>query len=138
MEEEKTQLRVVIIDDYDMTRSLLRVILRGSQFNIVGEANDGPKGLDLCLRLKPDLVLLDVMMPGLSGLEVLEKIREFDPQPLVLMVTGADDEGVMQEALEKGASGYVVKPFNSASVLQTLNEAKDKFVVREAARINRV
>jgi len=69
----ENKIRVVIVDDYDMTRTLLRIILRGERFDIVGEATDGQTGVELCLRLKPDIVLLDVIMPVMNGLEALEK-----------------------------------------------------------------
>ena len=124
------KLRVVIIDDYDMSRTLLGIILRGGQFEVVGEASDGQAGVEVCLRLKPDLVLLDVVMPIMNGLEVLEAIHQQLPETLVLMVSGSDDE-VVRQAMEKGAVGHIVKPFNTASVLETLNQARDSFILRK-------
>lgn len=124
------KLRVVIIDDYDMSRTLLGIILRGGQFEVVGEASDGKAGVEVCLRLKPDLVLLDVVMPVMNGLEALEAIHQQLPETLVLMVSGSDDE-VVTQAMEKGAVGHIVKPFNTASVLETLNQARDSFILRK-------
>jgi two-component system chemotaxis response regulator CheY len=123
--------RVVIIDDFDMSRILLGIILRGEQFEVVGEASDGKAGVEVCLRLKPDLVLLDVVMPIMNGIEALEVIHAHLPETLVFMVTGNDDE-VVKQAIERGAVGYILKPFNAASVLETLNQAYVKPESREA------
>ncbi len=129
------KIRVVIVDDYDMTRTLLGIILRGGQFEVVGEASDGKAGVDVCLRLKPDLVLLDVVMPLMNGIEALEAIHEHLPETLVLMVTANDDDEIVKQAIEKGAAGYIVKPFNTASVLDTLNQARESFIVRNPAQV---
>ena len=128
--------RVVIIDDYDMTRTLLGIILRGGQFEVVGEAVDGQAGVEVCLNTKPDLVLLDVIMPKMNGLEALELIHANLPETMVLMVTGSDDEAIIKSAMEKGASGYIVKPFNTSSVLNTLGQAREAFILSSSARVN--
>jgi two-component system chemotaxis response regulator CheY len=129
------KIRVVIIDDYDMTRTLLGIILRGGQFEVVGEASDGKAGLELCIKLKPDLVLLDGIMPIMNGIEALEAIHEQLPETIVLMVTANDDDDIVKQAMEKGAAGYIVKPFNTASVLDTLNQARESFIVRNPAQV---
>jgi two-component system chemotaxis response regulator CheY len=134
---EQSTLKVLIVDDYDMTRALLKIILRGQQFEVIGEAMDGEEGAAMCEALRPDLVLLDVMMPKLNGLEALAKIKKSSHQPMVLMVTGAEDEKIVTQALDLGASGYIVKPFNTASVIETLNQARESFIVRNAAAVNR-
>jgi two-component system chemotaxis response regulator CheY len=87
----------------------------------------------MCLKLKPDIILLDVIMPIMNGIDALEKIRAHLPQTLVMMVTGNDDESVVNEAIKKGASGYIVKPFNTASVIETMNQAREKFILRNPA-----
>lgn len=132
---EGNKIRVVIIDDYDMTRTLLGIILRGGLFEVVGEANDGKAGVDVCLKLKPDLVLLDVVMPVMNGIEALEAIHAKLPETLVLMVTANDDDDIVKQAMAKGAAGYIVKPFNTASVLETLNQARESFIIRNPAQV---
>ena len=129
------KIRVVIIDDYNMTRTLLGIILRGGQFEVVGEASDGRSGVEMCQRLKPDLVLLDVIMPIMNGIEALEMIHAQLPEIIVLMVTANDNDEIVKQAMEKGAAGYIVKPFNTASVLDTLNQAKESFILRTAAQV---
>jgi YesN/AraC family two-component response regulator len=129
------KIRVVIVDDYDMTRTLLGIILRGNRFEVVGDASDGQAGLEMCLKLKPDLVLLDVIMPIMNGLEALDAIHAQLPETLVLMVTANDDTDIVKQAMEKGAAGYIVKPFNTASVLDTLNQARESFILRNPAQV---
>lgn len=134
---EQAALRVLIVDDYDMTRSLLKIILRGQKFNVVGEASDGEVGVEMCARLKPDIVLLDVIMPKLNGLEALLRIKTQSHNPLVLMVSGAEEEEIVQEAMQRGASGFVLKPFNTESVIETLNTARNSFILRDSATVRR-
>ncbi len=91
----------------------------------------------MCDKLRPDIVLLDVVMPKLNGLEALAKIKSSAHQPMILMVSSAEEDGIVEEALRLGASGYILKPFNTASVIETLNEARENFTVRNAAAIKR-
>lgn len=123
------KIRVVIIDDYDMTRMLLRIILNGENYDVVGEASDGKEGVDLCLQLKPDLILLDVIMPVMNGLEALDIIHAQLPQTMVLMVTGNDDAEMVSQAKKNGASGCIAKPINAKSVLGTLLQYNEQLVL---------
>ncbi len=134
---EKRVLRVLIVDDYDMTRTLLRIILRGQNFDVVGDATDGAMAVEMCQRLKPDIMLLDVVMPKLNGLDVLAKLKALNAMPLVLMVTSAEEEKIVAQAMQLGASGYILKPFNTASVIETVNEARERFILRSAASVSR-
>lgn len=114
---------VVIIDDNDTTRAMLRAILRAEGIDVVGESKDGATGITLVRKLSPRLVCLDVMMPEMSGLEVLSQIRSEQPEVRVLMVTGSTDRETVQAAIEGGASGYLVKPFNGAKVVAAIEQA---------------
>ena len=116
----KRKPSVAIVDDNDMTRALLRGILRQNNYEVAGEAKDGEGALNLLDRIQPDVVCLDVNMPKSGGLEVLPQIREKWPKVAVLMITAATDRETVQSAIEGGACGYVVKPFNAAKVLDTL------------------
>jgi DNA-binding NarL/FixJ family response regulator len=128
------KIRVVIIEDYHMTRSLLRIILRGEEFDVVGEAIDGESGVAMCEKLKPDIILLDVIMPNLNGLEALAKIHVNNPDAMVIMVSRLGDEKIVSQAMQAGANGYIVKPFNTASVIETMNEARGQFILRIPAK----
>lgn len=115
--------RIVVVDDNEVIRIALRAILRQAGFEVVGEARDGLGALDVVERLAPDLVCLDVVMPGRSGLEVLADLRERFPHIKVLMITGRSDRETVSEIVEKGAAGMVLKPFNAAKVIETVSRA---------------
>ena len=114
---------VVIVDDNDIMRSLLRGILRGETYEVVGEARNGVQAVDIADRLKPDLICLDVLMPEKSGLEALCEIKAANPDIEVVMITGNADADTVQQSIESGAGGFIIKPFNAARVLDTLARA---------------
>lgn len=114
---------LIIIDDNDTTRAMLRAILRAEGVEVVAEAKDGASGLALIRKLRPSLVCLDVMMPDVTGIEVLAQIKTEMPDTRVLMVTGSTDRDTVQAAISGGARGYLVKPFNGAKVIAAVETA---------------
>ena len=115
--------KVLLVDDNDLMRTLLRGILRSESCQVVGEAKNGLIALDLVERVLPDVVFLDVMMPEMDGLEALQNIKEKHPGIRVIMITGNPSVENVQESIQGGASGFIVKPFNTAKVLDTLHKA---------------
>jgi two-component system chemotaxis response regulator CheY len=111
---------IVIVDDNDMMRSILRGILRGEEYEVIGEARNGNIAVEMAERLKPDIICLDVMMPEKDGLEALVEIKAARPQTQIVMITGNADPDTVQESIMNGASGFIVKPFNAARVLDAL------------------
>ncbi|MES2130569.1 MAG: response regulator transcription factor, partial [Pseudomonadota bacterium] len=97
--QAKPRTSVFIIDDNEMTRTVLRMIVQGEQYHVIGEASSGVAGLERALRLKPDLVCLDIQMPDADGLDVLLTLRARLPDTLVLMVTAQNDHQTVQRAL---------------------------------------
>ena len=122
----KKLARVLLVDDNDVMRSLLRGMLRGEDYEVVGEARNGDQGLDMALRLQPDIICLDIEMPLKNGIEVLPALREKLPAARIFMITGHTERAMVQAAIEGGASGYIVKPFNAAKVLDTLAATAEK------------
>ncbi len=112
--------KVLIVDDNDLMRTLLRGILRGEAYEVVGEARNGLLAVEALERLLPDIVCLDVMMPEMDGLEALQVIRQALPDTVVVMITGSPSKETVQEAIRNGAAGFIIKPFNAARVLDTL------------------
>lgn len=104
-------------------RALLRTILRSKQYDVIGEAGNGVDALELAERLRPDIICLDIMMPEIGGLEALETIKTMYPQIVVVMVTGSPSVDNVREAIQGGASGFIIKPFNAGKVLDTVNRA---------------
>ena len=111
---------ILLVDDNDITREVLRVVLRSENYNVVGEATDGGVGLDLALKLRPDIIMLDVVMPKVSGLEVLPKIKDMLPESRVLLVTASKDTETISEAVQAGIHGFILKPFNAQKILDTI------------------
>lgn len=122
-EDTKIEITVVLVDDNDMTRTMLRGILRQEGIDVVGEAKDGKTALEVVKRTRPTLVCLDVLMPVEGGIEALKKIKADHPEVKVLMITGSTERETVQSALSNGASGYVVKPFNATKVLAAIRQA---------------
>lgn len=127
-------VRVLIVDDNELTRSLLQLILRGAEYNIVGEAVEAKSGLEMAKKLNPQVILLDQNMPNGNGLDIVAPLRAALPESIILMVTTQSDERAIQLAMARGANGYVVKPFNTASVLETMRQASQKFVLAAPAK----
>jgi DNA-binding NarL/FixJ family response regulator len=104
------ETRILLSDDHAVLRSGLRLLLDAqTDLKVAGEASDGREALRLVDELQPDLILLDLTMPGLSGMEALPALRKMCPGARILILTMHDDEGYLKQALGNGASGYVLK-----------------------------
>ena len=115
--------KVLIVDDNDLMRTLLRGMLRGDDYHVVGEARNGLQTVEAAQKLDPDIVCLDVMMPEMDGLEALTAIKQARPDTCVVMITGNPSKENVEESIQGGAAGFIVKPFNTARVLDTLKHA---------------
>lgn len=122
----KTRTTVMIVDDNDMMRSILRAMLRGEEYEVVGEARNGSVAVDMAERLKPQIICMDVMMPEKNGIDALCEIRATRPDTAVIMITSNADPDTVQESIQNGASGFIVKPFNAARVLDTLEKVASR------------
>jgi two-component system chemotaxis response regulator CheY len=126
-------ISVLIVDDNDMTRETLRVILRSDDYNVIGEATDGDVALEMVSKLRPNIILLDVIMPKVSGIEALKSIRLVSPGVAILMVTANKDQETVTEAVKAGISGYIIKPFNAKKVLDTVQQVAAKIRLNRSA-----
>ncbi|MGC8780430.1 MAG: response regulator [Anaerolineae bacterium] len=114
--------RILIIDDSALSRRMLRRIVEPAGHQVI-EAADGVAGLESYFLERPDLVLLDLTMPGMYGLDVLKKLRELDPAARVL-IASADIQSFTQElAWQSGACGFITKPFSAERVLSAIAAA---------------
>jgi two-component system NarL family response regulator len=115
--EETTSLRVLIVDDHALFRRGLQMVLKQEpDIDVVGEAADGHEAVDKAQELMPDVVLMDVRMPGQSGIKATEQIRERLPHAKILMLTISDDETDLYNAIKAGASGYLLKEISIEEV----------------------
>lgn len=101
--------RLVVVDDVPLFRAGLTAALSAAGYDVVGEAGDGERAVAVAEAEQPDIVLLDILMPGMSGLEVLGKIRAVSPSSKVLLLTGSESEEDLVAAIRGGARGYILK-----------------------------
>jgi DNA-binding response OmpR family regulator len=103
--------KILVVDDELEVCSALSKFLKHKGYD-VNMANNGTSALERIREWKPDIVLLDIIMPGMSGIDVLEHLKGFDPSPAVVMTTAMTDEELAKKTLELGAYDYITKPFN--------------------------
>ncbi len=119
-----TRYRVLLADDHALFREgLAGIIASQPDMEVVGEANDGLEAFVKAQELKPDLVLMDVQMPGMDGLEATRKIKQILPETVIVMLTVRDDDEKLFEALKNGAQGYLLKDIHSKEMLGMLRGA---------------
>lgn len=119
-----TEKRILVADDSETITTLLMTALKGSGYEVV-TANDGIETYERGLEDDIDLVVLDQLMPGLLGLEVIERWREEGVEVPVIMLTGVDDDRTAVESLDKGAIDYVRKPFRMPELLARIRHRLD-------------
>jgi DNA-binding NarL/FixJ family response regulator len=119
-------VRIVIADDHGLVRQGFRGMLaREEGFRVVGEAEDGREAVELCSRLRPDLVLMDVRMPTMDGLAATREIKQRLPETSVLMVTMQENPDYLLEAVKAGAAGYVLKGSPNSEVMSAIRRVVD-------------
>lgn len=114
--------KVIVADDSRVIREKLKLILKNSEFEVIGEASDGKQAVTLCELLEPDIVTLDFNMPKLDGVKVIEILRENDFEGKIIMLTGVSDKKLITKALIKGANSYLIKPFDKEELIEELNK----------------
>ncbi len=117
-------LRVLIVDDHTLFRNGIKLLLQRQEgFEVVGEAGDALEGVKLAKRLKPDVVLQDLHMPGTTGLQALPLLKEEAPGAQVVMLTVSEDAEDLLEALRNGARGYLLKNIDTDFLLESIRQA---------------
>lgn len=116
--------RLLIIDDHPLfRRGVMQLVQMAGQFEVVGEASSGQEGIDMAKRLAPDMVLLDLNMKDMSGLDVLKVLKSWDNDPRVVMLTVSDQSEDLIGALRLGADGYLLKEMDPEELVGKLKEA---------------
>ena len=119
-----TAIRVLIIDDHTLFRSGIRLLLqRQSGFEVVGEAGNVLEGVKEAKRWKPDVILLDLHMPDVSGLEAIQILKEEVPQAEIIMLTVSEESEDLLEALHMGARGYLLKNIETDFLIESIRRA---------------
>jgi len=134
MESAQSTISVLLVDDHTLFRSGIRSLLqRHPEFSVVGEAADGFEGVKRAQQLKPQVILLDLNMPGMSGVETLQLMRQDCPDSAVVMLTVSEDAEDLSTALRAGASGYLLKNIDTDYLTRAIRRAAaGETVVAEA------
>lgn len=114
METSKAKIGILVVDDHPLLREAMRNVFEQHQdMEVLGEAGDGEEAIKLSSELKPDIVIMDIVMPKLSGIEATKQIRKVSPTTAVLILTAYDDDRYVVGLLEAGAAGYLLKSARS-------------------------
>ena len=111
-------MKILVADDHSLFRDGIISLLEAAGFDVVGQAGNGQMAVDETIRLRPDLVLMDISMPQLSGLEALRQIKAALPETKVVMLTVSEEDSVLFEAVKSGAHGYLLKDLNTREFLE--------------------
>jgi NarL family two-component system response regulator LiaR len=122
--EPQRAIRVIIVDDHAMTRVGLRFFLTAyDDLELVGEASNSDEAVDLCRQTRPDVILMDMVMPGLNGAQTIQRICGEHPQTRVLVLTSFEQDDMVQQALQAGAIGYLLKNVSAHVLAEAIRAA---------------
>ena len=118
-------VNVLIVDDLAFIKIVLRDILEKSGFRVVGEASNGEQAITMYQDTRPDVVLMDITMPGMDGLTALRQIRQIDPAARIIICSALGQQRLIVQAIQLGAKDFIVKPFQPQRVVSALKKALD-------------
>ena len=116
---------VLLCDDALFMRTMLRGIVNAGGFEVLGEAENGRRAVEQYVALRPDVVLMDMVMPELSGVDAVRQIRQLDPNARIVMCSAMGQQQLVAEALEAGARGFITKPFTASRVIEALTDCME-------------
>ena len=114
--------RILIVDDAAFMRMMIKDILEKNGFQVVGEANNGLKAVELYKKEKPDVVTMDITMPDMDGIEAVKAIKAFDPAAKIIMCSAMGQQTMVMDAIKAGARDFIVKPFQPDRVLEAIKK----------------
>ena len=114
--------RVLIVDDAAFMRMMIKDILEKNGFDVVGEASNGIKAVEMYKAEKPDVVTMDITMPDMDGIEAVKAIKIFDPAAKIIMCSAMGQQSMVMDAIRAGARDFIVKPFQSDRVLAAIKK----------------
>lgn len=118
----RADTKVLVVDDAVFMRTILKDVLNSNGFPNIIEAGDGAAAVEAYKKNKPNLVTMDINMPGTDGIAALKSIMAIDPAAKVIMVTSVEQKQIVQDAIKLGAKDYIVKPFDKNMVAAVLNK----------------
>ncbi|MFQ9934680.1 MAG: response regulator [Lachnospiraceae bacterium] len=114
---------ILVCDDAAFMRMMIKDILTKNGYNVAGEAENGKVAVEKYAELKPDLVMMDITMPEMDGIQALKKIREVDPSATVIMCSAMGQQAMVIESIQSGAKDFIVKPFEQDRVIEAVKKA---------------
>ena len=114
--------RILIVDDAAFMRMMIKDVISKNGYEVAGEAVNGMDAVDKYSELKPDLVLMDITMPEMDGIQALKKIREGDGEAKVIMCSAMGQQAMVIEAIQSGAKDFIVKPFQPERILEAVQK----------------
>ena len=118
-------VNVLIVDDLAFIKIVLRDIIEKAGFRVIGEASNGEQAISQYQNTRPDVVLMDITMPGMDGLTALKKIREIDSEARIIICSALGQQQLIVQAIQLGAKDFIVKPFQPQRVVSALKKALD-------------
>ncbi|WHH61665.1 response regulator [Petroclostridium sp. X23] len=114
--------RVLIVDDAAFMRMALKTILEKNGFEVIAEAENGESGVRKYIECQPDIVTMDITMPGMDGIEALKSIKAYDAKAKIIIVSAVGKESMIKQAVMSGANYFIVKPFKEDHVVEILHK----------------
>lgn len=126
---DKKDCTIVLVDDSDFYRGHLKQILEDNGFNVIGEGRNGHEGLAQVKMLRPHIVITDVVMPEMSGIELTEKIMGLASNTTVIVISSLNQEQIVLQAISAGASDFIQKPVSSLQLIESIEKAMSNISV---------
>lgn len=117
-------MRIMLVDDASFMRMTIKQIVEADGHKVVGEATTGAEALEVYRACKPDMVLMDITMPEVNGIEGVKLIKEYDKDATIIMVSAMGQQEMVVQAIQAGARSFIVKPFKPEKIIEIINNYK--------------
>ncbi|WAM32112.1 chemotaxis protein CheY [Caldicellulosiruptor naganoensis] len=114
--------RILIVDDAAFMRMMLKDIITKNGYEVAGEAENGRRAVELYKELKPDLVMMDITMPEMDGIQAVREIKKIDPQAKIIMCSAMGQQAMVIESIQAGARDFIVKPFQAERIVEAIKK----------------
>ena len=115
-------IRIMIVEDRNSISEIMRDILLSNDYKVIGPAETGQEAIEMYLEFKPDLVLMDILLPDMSGIEATKGIIKKEPDAKIIAITALPREGIMEDCIKAGCRGFIVKPFRVTELIGQIEE----------------
>ncbi|HHV97738.1 MAG TPA: response regulator [Clostridiaceae bacterium] len=113
-------INILIVDDAAFMRMMIKDILVRNGYNVIGEAENGKKAIEKYKELNPDLVIMDITMPEMDGIQAVKEIKKIDPKATIIMCSAMGQQAMVIESIQAGAKDFIVKPFQADRVIDAI------------------